>query len=144
MHEGVRARVKRGPAARLLLVALGSALLLAACGGGNGDTGAGDATTTVAGQSKQFGRPATGGDAAAGRRVFADAGCGGCHTLSAAGATGKVGPDLDDTELQFSDVVEQVREGGGGMPAFRDRLSEENIEDVAQFVVESTADDGGA
>jgi mono/diheme cytochrome c family protein len=142
MHERVRARAKRGPAARLLLLALGSALLLTGCGGG--ETGAGGGTTTVAGQSEQFGRPETGGDAAAGRRVFADAGCGGCHTLSAAGATGKVGPSLDESELEFGDVVERVREGGGGMPAFRDRLSEENIENVAQFVVRSAGEDGGA
>ncbi len=142
MHERVRARAGRGPAARLLLVALASALLLAGCGGGDGDTGAGGATTTVAGQSEQFGRPETGGNAAVGKRVFADAGCGECHTLSAAGATGKVGPNLDDSELEFGDVVEQVREGGGGMPAFRRKLSEENIEDVAQFVVRSTAEDG--
>ena len=27
--------------------------------------------------------------------VFEQAGCGSCHTLSAAGATGKIGPDLD-------------------------------------------------
>src|SRR4051795_3062363 len=33
--------------------------------------------------------------AAAGKQVFAGNGCGGCHTLSDAGATGTVGPDLD-------------------------------------------------
>jgi cytochrome c oxidase subunit 2 len=33
--------------------------------------------------------------AAAGKKLFAAQGCGGCHTLSDAGATGKVGPDLD-------------------------------------------------
>jgi cytochrome c551/c552 len=36
-----------------------------------------------------------GGDANAGKAVFASAGCASCHTLSAAGATGQVGPDLD-------------------------------------------------
>ena len=29
------------------------------------------------------------------KTVFVTNGCGGCHTLKAAGATGKVGPDLD-------------------------------------------------
>ena len=38
------------------------------------------------------------GDAAAGEAVFASAGCGGCHTLEAAGASGKVGPNLDDAK----------------------------------------------
>ena len=33
--------------------------------------------------------------AAAGKTVFASAGCGACHTLAAAGATGTIGPDLD-------------------------------------------------
>ena len=35
------------------------------------------------------------GDATAGKTVFASSGCGSCHTLSAAGATGTIGPDLD-------------------------------------------------
>jgi cytochrome c2 len=36
-----------------------------------------------------------GGDVAAGKKAFADNGCAACHTLEAAGASGKVGPDLD-------------------------------------------------
>jgi cytochrome c oxidase subunit II len=35
------------------------------------------------------------GGAGAGKTVFTNQGCTGCHTLKAAGATGKVGPDLD-------------------------------------------------
>jgi cytochrome c551/c552 len=35
------------------------------------------------------------GDANAGKAVFASNGCGSCHTLAAAGATGTIGPDLD-------------------------------------------------
>jgi cytochrome c551/c552 len=35
------------------------------------------------------------GDANAGKAVFASSGCGSCHTLSAANATGTIGPDLD-------------------------------------------------
>jgi len=35
------------------------------------------------------------GNATAGKAVFASNGCGSCHTLSAAGATGTIGPDLD-------------------------------------------------
>jgi cytochrome c551/c552 len=41
----------------------------------------------------------SGGDANAGKAVFSSAGCSGCHTLAAAGATGAVGPNLD-TALQ--------------------------------------------
>src|ERR1700755_2664425 len=36
------------------------------------------------------------GDSANGKSVFASAGCGSCHTLAAAKATGTVGPNLDD------------------------------------------------
>jgi cytochrome c oxidase subunit 2 len=39
---------------------------------------------------------AGGGGQASGRNVFAGNGCGGCHTFKPAGATAKVGPDLDD------------------------------------------------
>src|SRR3954469_5878454 len=38
------------------------------------------------------------GDATAGKQVFAKAGCGGCHTLDAAGASGTVGPNLDEAK----------------------------------------------
>lgn len=37
------------------------------------------------------------GDAAAGKAVFASAGCSACHTLKEANASGKVGPNLDET-----------------------------------------------
>jgi cytochrome c2 len=39
--------------------------------------------------------PPGGGNLAAGKKAFADSGCAACHTLAAAGATGKIGPDLD-------------------------------------------------
>src|SRR5437868_6950407 len=35
------------------------------------------------------------GDAAAGKTVWDANGCGSCHTLSAAGSTGAIGPNLD-------------------------------------------------
>ena len=36
-----------------------------------------------------------GADLAAGKKAFTDNGCAACHTLAAAGANGKIGPDLD-------------------------------------------------
>jgi mono/diheme cytochrome c family protein len=36
------------------------------------------------------------GDAAAGKAVFASAGCAACHTFKPAGSTAKIGPPLDD------------------------------------------------
>jgi cytochrome c oxidase subunit 2 len=41
------------------------------------------------------GKAAGGGGAAAGKTVFVNNCCSACHTLTAAGATGKVGPELD-------------------------------------------------
>ena len=79
---------------------------------------------------------ATEGDAENGKKIFASAGCGGCHTFSAAGSSGTVGPNLDDASVDFDAAVQQVKNGGGGMPAFGDRLSDQEIADVAAFVTQ--------
>ena len=78
------------------------------------------------------------GDATAGKAVFTSAGCVGCHTLKAAGATGTVGPNLDQLKPAYAKVVHQVEVGGGPMPAFKNTLSPKQIQDVAAFVVAST------
>jgi mono/diheme cytochrome c family protein len=79
-----------------------------------------------------------GGDVARGEEVFASAGCGNCHVLEAAGAQGTIGPNLDDVRPGLEATVEQVTNGGNGMPAFGDQLSQEDIQAVAAFVVQST------
>ena len=78
------------------------------------------------------------GDAAAGEAVFAEAGCGGCHALEAAGSSGSVGPNLDDSQPDYELVVDRVTNGAGAMPAFGDQLDETEIQNVAAYVVEST------
>jgi mono/diheme cytochrome c family protein len=78
------------------------------------------------------------GDAAAGEAVYASAGCGGCHTLEAAGSTGTVGPNLDESQPDFELAVDRVTNGQGAMPAFEGQLSEQQIADVAAYVAEST------
>jgi len=83
--------------------------------------------------------PVPSGDAVAGEDVFATAGCGSCHALSAAGSSGGAGPNLDDVKPSFEATFEQVTEGGGGMPAFRDSLSEQQILDVSAFVAAATS-----
>jgi cytochrome c6 len=82
--------------------------------------------------------PAEGGDAAAGEEVFTTAGCGGCHTLAEAGSSGAVGPNLDEAKPDRELVIERVTNGMGGMPSFKDQLSEEQIRDVAAYVVQAT------
>ncbi len=73
-------------------------------------------------------------DAEAGAAVFDDAGCGVCHVLEAAGTTGRIGPNLDTLALDYEQVRVKVEDGGGGMPAFSDQLSAQQIRDVAAFV----------
>ena len=78
------------------------------------------------------------GDAAAGKTIYASGGCGGCHTLGAAGSAGTIGPNLDDVKPDFALAVDRVTNGRGAMPSFKGQLSEQEIADVAQYVVEST------
>jgi sulfite dehydrogenase len=103
------------------------------------ETGATPSTTatTSTGETETEGGEA-GGDVARGKEVFASAGCANCHTLEAAGATGTVGPNLDQLKPSLEAAREQVTNGGNGMPAFGDQLSQEDIQAVAAFVVEST------
>jgi outer membrane protein assembly factor BamB len=63
--------------------------------------------------------------------------CGSCHTLGAAGTTGTIGPNLDDLKPDAATVEQQVRNGGGGMPAFQGRLSDAEIKAVATYVAEN-------
>jgi mono/diheme cytochrome c family protein len=77
-----------------------------------------------------------GGKAAApdGKAVFASAGCGSCHTLKAAGATGNIGPNLDTLKPSEPVVERQVTNGGAQMPAFKGQLTAAEIKAVAKFV----------
>ena len=77
---------------------------------------------------------ATGSEDADGAAVFAAAGCGGFHTFAPANSSGTVGPTLDGIDMSKDEIEQQVRNGGGGMPAFGDRLSDEEIEAVADYV----------
>jgi mono/diheme cytochrome c family protein len=82
------------------------------------------------------------GDPAAGKEVFASAGCGSCHALADAGASGAVGPNLDDVKPPAATVADVVTNGRGAMPAFAGQLSEDDIANVAAYV--STATGGAA
>lgn len=91
-----------------------------------------------------------------GAQVFANNGCGGCHTLAAAeGAGGTVGPDLDEVlpgqsqaEIE-EDVVDPEKEIAKGYPAgvmpanFGQTLSKKEVEQLAEFLLKSTAKKGG-
>ena len=117
-------------AVALVLVVLVSVELAGEEGGSEeGEGGESVATETNGGGGAE-------GDAAAGEAVFT-ASCGSCHTLEEAGTSGNVGPNLDESTLPLDAVVTQVENGGGGMPPFGGQLSEDDIRNVAAFVVAS-------
>jgi sulfite dehydrogenase len=101
-------------AVRSSLLAVGLALIAAACGS----------------SAKQ----PSAAELAKGKQVFQSAGCGRCHSLKAAGATGIVGGSLDNQKLKVDFVDQKVRFGGGGMPQFQHKLSDAEIKAVAAFV----------
>ena len=69
-----------------------------------------------------------------GKQVFETAGCKSCHTLKDAGATGTVGPNLDEAKPPASLVVDRVTNGKGVMPSFSGQLTPQQIADVAAYV----------
>ncbi len=79
------------------------------------------------------------GDAAAGEAVYAENGCGGCHALEAAGSSGNIGPNLDESQPDLELAIDRITNGAGAMPAFGDQLEPQQIADVAAYVVESTS-----
>jgi len=74
---------------------------------------------------------------AEGEKVFAS-NCAQCHALAAAGSSGEVGPNLDAIAPDESTVKARVTNGGGGMPAFADVLTQSQIDAVASYVAGST------
>jgi len=104
-----------------------------AAGGGGGGAGGGG-----------------GGGAAApsGEELFSSNGCSGCHTLKAAGATAKVGPDLGklgDVDAAFirRSIVDPNADVTKGyepniMPQdFGDKLSKEELDALVKYLLES-------
>jgi mono/diheme cytochrome c family protein len=89
--------------------------------GGTGEEGEGEAS-------------GEGGNAELGAAVFGE-NCSTCHGATGLGGNG--GPDLTTMPLAQTEegAIQQVTNGGGGMPPFGGTLSEEEIENVAAYVV---------
>jgi len=82
-------------------------------------------------------RVASAADIAAGRKMFSDMGCGGCHTLADAGSGGGVGPGFDNNpRLSVDYVFETVHDGRGAMPSFAGQLSDAQIRTLARYLVQ--------
>jgi cytochrome c553 len=102
----------------------------------SGEATEGEATEGESSEGEAEGaETAGGGDAEAGTVVFSE-NCSTCHGATGHGGNG--GPDLTTMPLAQSEAgaIEQVTNGGGGMPAFAGTLSEEEIENVAAYVAQ--------
>jgi mono/diheme cytochrome c family protein len=85
-----------------------------------------------------------------GAQVFANNGCGTCHTLAAAGSGGTTGPDLDkvlpgQTEAMIHESIvdpnAKIAKGypSGVMPQnFEQLLTPKELEDLVKYLSEST------
>ena len=127
--------------AALLLALLALSAGLAGCGGGEEATPTPETIvgTLPAATTSEEPSSTVEGDASNGAQIFASAGCGGCHTLEEAGSSGSVGPNLDESQPDQALTIDRVTNGQGAMPGFSDSLSEQEIADVATYVVESTS-----
>ena len=123
--------------ARAVLIAF-AALLVTGCGGEKTV----EPTGPVVGTLPKVGKA----NPAAGKKVFADNGCGGCHTLQAAGASGQIGPDLDkvlkgkDAEFIKTSISDPNAEIAPGyqpnvMPqSYGSELTSQQLNDLVAFL----------
>jgi mono/diheme cytochrome c family protein len=121
------------PVRRSLILGVVGGLVLAGCSGGK--------TDSPSPQTAARTMPTTAeleGDPTAGKQIFERAGCRDCHLLKDAGGIGTVGPNLDQAKPPLALVVERVTNGSGAMPSFTANLSEQQIADVAAYVVQAT------
>ncbi len=103
-------------------------------------TATAEATTTTTEATTTEAAPTTTQAASADGKEIFTTNCAGCHTLAAAGASGQVGPNLDQTKPSEALAIDRVTNGKAGMPAFEGQLSPEEITAVATYV----ADNAGA
>jgi len=95
------------------------------------------ASGTQAAEVKAPAPSAGAGAASEGRQLFTGGttpSCAVCHSLRDAGATGNIGPDLDELKPDAARVASAVQKGFENMPAFGHVLSPAQIEAVARYV----------
>jgi predicted ferric reductase/mono/diheme cytochrome c family protein len=126
-REGVEPAASRLP---VLLFALAFAVFAFAGGVlvGQSRSGGGEAAATTTAIDVS---PAA---VAAGKAVYATAGCGACHVFAAAGSKGTIGPNLDEAKPDAQRVIDVVTHGKGVMPPFGKRLLPAQIRHLAAFV----------
>jgi len=87
-----------------------------------------------------------------GAQVFANNGCGSCHTLAAAESAGTLGPNLDEVipGMTKAEIHEAIVDPGAkiapgfpnAMPSFEGKISEQQLNQLIEFLVSSAAADG--
>ena len=123
-----------------LIAALGA--ILAGCGGEETVSPTGPVEGTLPKEE-----PA---NPAAGRSVFEEAGCGGCHTFEAAKAAGRTGPNLDVSIRDQNDdyvresIVDPNAEIADGfqpnvMPDYSEQLESKQVADLVAFLQQNKA-----
>jgi mono/diheme cytochrome c family protein len=107
--------------------------------------------STTTGETATTEPSAPAGDPAAGKAIFASAGCGTCHTLQDAGANGTVGPNLDDVlkgkdpdfiRESIVDPNAEIADGfaPGVMPqTFGDQFDDKQLSDLVAYLADATA-----
>jgi mono/diheme cytochrome c family protein len=123
--------------ARALLIAL-AVLFVAGCGGEKTVEPTGPVVGTLPKAEK--------GNPAAGKKVFAENGCSGCHTFKPAGANGTIGPNLDealkgkDAEFIKTSITDPNAAIASGfqpnvMPqSYGSQLSSQQLNDLVAFL----------
>ena len=117
------------------------ATLLVGCGG--------EETVSPTGPVEGTLPKAEAGNPAAGKALFVSQGCGGCHTLKAAGTNGKTGPDLDkglkgkDEAYIRESIVDpnaSIAPGfqPGIMPNYGQQLDSKQVANLVAFLQQST------
>lgn len=74
-------------------------------------------------------------DMDAARDMFHSWSCSACHGLSDAGASGGVGPTLDNPKLSRDFLVDIIANGRGAMPSFGGQMSDEEIALLADYII---------
>jgi cytochrome c6 len=115
------------------------AVVVSACGSGSVISPTAETVIGTVAQPTYAVPPAyANGDPVAGKQVFTSKGCGACHTLKDAGATGTVGPDLDVTKPTLGKAIDRLLNGKGAMPPFKGVITTKQIADVAAYVVKAS------
>ncbi|HEV7615661.1 MAG TPA: cytochrome c [Solirubrobacterales bacterium] len=91
-----------------------------------------------------------------GAQVFANNGCGGCHTLAAAKSGGVTGPNLDEVlpgqtlAMVHEDVADPNKDIAKGYPPnvmpqnYEETLTSKELDDLVQYLLEETSGGKGA